>query len=396
VVLSLPEDMLSARAEVPDRAPAALPLPGVTDAQIAALTDRLAAAARPLTIAGGPGWSQRAAEDLARFAECWDVPVAAAFRRQDYMDNRHPCYAGDVSVGLNPALGQRVRAADCLLVLGARLSDPVTDGYRLIDPAAPAPVLLQVHPDPDMIGRVYPAAVAIAAPAPAVLARLAETAPPGSGWPGWRAAARADYEAWQRPAALPGAVHLGRVVEWLSEHLPEDAIVTNGAGNYAAFVHRHFRYKRFGTQLAPTSGSMGYGLPAAIAAGLRHPGRVVICFAGDGCFQMTGNELATARQAGAAPIVIVANNRMYGTIRMHQARNYPGRISGTELVNPDFAALARAHGGFGVRVTDEADFPGAFAQARAAGTLAVIELVLDPEAIATGATLAAIEAQAAG
>jgi acetolactate synthase-1/2/3 large subunit len=225
---------------------------------------------------------------------------------------------------------------------------------------------------------------------------LAETAPPGSGWPGWRAAARADYEAWQRPAALPGAVHLGRVVEWLSEHLPEDAIVTNGAGNYAAFVHRHFRYKRFGTQLAPTSGSMGYGLPAAIAAGLRHPGRVVICFAGDGCFQMTGNELATARQAGAAPIVIVANNRMYGTIRMHQARNYPGRISGTELVNPDFAALARAHGGFGVRVTDEADFPGAFAQARAAGTLAVIELVLDPEAIATGATLAAIEAQAAG
>jgi acetolactate synthase-1/2/3 large subunit len=396
VVLSLPEDMLSARAEVPDRAPAALPLPGVTDAQIAALTDRLAAAARPLTIAGGPGWSQRAAEDLARFAECWDVPVAAAFRRQDYMDNRHPCYAGDVSVGLNPALGQRVRAADCLLVLGARLSDPVTDGYRLIDPAAPAPVLLQVHPDPDMIGRVYPAAVAIAAPAPAVLARLAETAPPGSGWPGWRAAARADYEAWQRPAALPGAVHLGRVVEWLSEHLPEDAIVTNGAGNYAAFVHRHFRYKRFGTQLAPTSGSMGYGLPAAIAAGLRHPGRVVICFAGDGCFQMTGNELATARQAGAAPIVIVANNRMYGTIRMHQARSYPGRISGTELVNPDFAALARAHGGFGVRVTDEADFPGAFAQARAAGTLAVIELVLDPEAIATGATLAAIEAQAAG
>jgi len=393
VVLSLPEDMLSARADVADRAPAALPLPGVTDAQVAALAERLAAAERPLVIAGGPGWSQAAADDLARLARGWRLPVAVSFRRQDYMDNRHPAYAGDLAVGMNPALARLVQAADCLLALGARLSDPATDGFRLIGPDQ---TLLHVHPDPDVLNRVLRADLAIAAPAPAMLARLAETPAPGPGWPDWQAQARAAYEAWQQPAELPGAVHLGRVVRWLSDSLPDDAIVTNGAGNYAAFVHRHFRFKRFGTQLAPTSGSMGYGLPAAVAACLRHPGRIVVCFAGDGCFQMTGNELATARQEGAAPIVIVANNGMYGTIRMHQARAYPGRVSGTSLVNPDFAALARAHGGFGIRIEDEADFPDAFARARAAGTLAVIELVLDPEAISTGATLTAIEGRAAG
>lgn len=398
VVLSLPEDMLSARADVPDRAPAPLPLAGVSGDTMAALTARLARAERPLVIAGGPGWSQGAADALARFAERWQVPVVAAFRRQDYMDNRHPCYVGDLSVGLNPALAALVRGADCVLVLGARLGDPVTDGYRLIDPATPGPAILHIHPDPDIPNRVYRADMSITAPAPAVLDLLAETPPPAGPppWAGWQEAARAEFEAWQRPTDLPGAVHLGRIVRWLSDNLPDDAIVTNGAGNYAAFVHRHFRYKRFGTQLAPTSGSMGYGLPAAIAACLRHPDRRVICMAGDGCFQMTGNELATARQAGAAPIVIVANNGLYGTIRMHQARSYPGRVSGTELMNPDFAALARAHGGFGVRVTEEAAFPAAFAEAGAAGRLAVIELVLDPDAIATAATLSGIEAQAPG
>ncbi|MCX7644847.1 MAG: thiamine pyrophosphate-binding protein [Rhodobacteraceae bacterium] len=394
VVLSLPEDMLSARAEVRD-IPAPAPRPaGVAQGAVAAIEAALAGAERPLVIAGGPLWTAEAARDLARFAAARSLPVAVTFRRQDYLDNRLPAYAGDLGVGMNPRLAARLAAADLLLVLGARLGDVATGGYESLDPAGPLPRIVHVHPDPDEPGRVFRPDLAVAAPAPEVIAALAAgKAAPGP-WGEWAAAARAEYEAWQEPRETPGAVKLEAIVRWLSDHLPEDAVVTNGAGNYAAFLHRYFRFKSFRSQLAPTSGSMGYGFPAAIAAALHHPGRTVVCLAGDGCFQMTLNEFSTAVQHGAKVIVIVASNGRYGTIRMHQERTYPGRVSGTDLANPDFAALARAYGGHGETVAEGADFPAAFARAAAAGRPAVIELRLDPEALSTSLTLA--EARALG
>ncbi len=386
VVLALPEDVLSAGAEVPALAPTAPPRAAVGGDEAAAILGHLGRAERPLVIAGGPGWSANAAADLARFAEAQGLPVAVTFRRQDYLDNRLPGYAGDLGVGGNPKLAQRLRDADCLLVLGSRLGDIVTGGYELIDPAAPGRTILHVHPDPDLPGTVYRTDLAVTARAPDMLARLVQ-APRAGDWTGWTASARADYEAWQRPRETPGAVKLERVIGWLSDNLPEDAILTNGAGNYAAFLHRYFRFKRFGTQVAPTSGSMGYGFPAAIAAALEHPDRTVVCLAGDGCFQMTLNEMSTAVQHGARVITVVANNGRYGTIRMHQERHYPGRVSGTDMASPDFAALARAYGGHGETVVDGAEFPAAFARAEASRGPAVIELKLDPRMLATGSDL---------
>ncbi len=393
VVLALPEDMLSAEAEVPDIAPTAASRAGISDTEIDTILAQLSRAERPLVVLGGSGWSAQAARDAQAFAEGQGLPVAVTFRRQDYIDNRSASYAGDIGVGLNPALGKRLRQSDLLLVLGARLGDTATDGYTLIDPAAPDRVICHVHPDPDLPGSVYRADLAITARAADVLARLAQ-APKAGDWSGWTAAARADYEAWQTPRETPGAVKLEQVTRWLSEHLPDDAILTNGAGNYAAFLHRYYRFRQFGTQLAPTSGSMGYGFPAAIVASLEHPDRTVVCYAGDGCFQMTLNEMSTAVQHGAKPIVIVANNGRYGTIRMHQERHYPARVSGTDLANPDFAALARAYGGFGAVVADGADFSDAFAEARASGKLAVIELRLDPDMLSTGQSVTGIRALA--
>jgi acetolactate synthase-1/2/3 large subunit len=394
VVLALPEDMLSARADVPDR-PGPLPeaRPDLGPAARAAL-DLLGGAARPMVVVGGPHWSAAAARDLGRFATARGLPVALGFRRQDYLDNRHPCYAGDLNVGVNPRLAARLREADTLLVIGSRLGDIETQGYTLLAPAGHGKRLIHVHPDPDEPGRVWETALAVTARAPDFVAALAAPDPAGPGWPAWSAAARADYEWWRRPVASPGAVKLEEVIAWLSDTLPEDAILTNGAGNYAAWLHRYFIYKRHGTQLAPTSGSMGYGFPAAVAASLEDPGRTVVCLAGDGCFQMTLNEMSTAVQHGACPVVIVVNNGRYGTIRMHQERHYPGRVSGTMLANPDFAALARAYGGHGETVRDGADFPAAFGRARASGTVAVIDLIVDEEALATALTLSG--ARAAG
>jgi acetolactate synthase-1/2/3 large subunit len=387
VVLALPEDMLSAEAEVADLPAVGRRVAGVAPAAVEAVEAALAKAERPLVVVGGALWTEAAAADLARFAAARGLPVAATFRRQDYLDNRLVAYAGDLGVGMNPKLGARLKAADLLVVLGSRLGDTATNGYELLDPARPGPRLIHVHPDPDELGRVWRPDLAIAAQAPEMLAALARrNAAPGP-WAGWAAEARAEYEAWQRPKETPGKVKMEEVVRWLSDNLAEDAMLTNGAGNYAAFLHRYFRFKRFRTQVAPTSGSMGYGFPAAIAAKLAHPDRDVVCLAGDGCFQMTLNELSTARQHGANVIVIVANNGRYGTIRMHQERTYPGRVSGTDLANPDFAALARAYGGHGETVEAGADFPAAFARARGAGLPAVIELRLDPEALSTNFTL---------
>lgn len=389
VVLALPEDMLSDAAQVAD---AALPVQIAPQVDVAPIVERLSQAQRPLVVAGGPGWTAQATRDLDRFARAWQLPVATDFRRQDYLDNRHPCYVGDLSVGGNPALRARLAQSDCLLVLGARLGDIATDGYTALDPAAPQPAMLHVYPDAAELGRVYRPGLQMAASAPQVLAALGD-APVQPRDPAWRDALLADYHAWRTPVATPGDLQLEQVMHWLSDTLPEDAIVTNGAGNYAAFLHRYYQYKGHGTQLAPTSGSMGYGIPAAIAAKIACPDRVVVAMAGDGCFQMTLNELSTAAQYGAAIIVIVVNNGRYGTIRMHQERTYPARVSGTDLFNPNFAQIVQAYGGHGETVTRTQDFAAAFQRAQASGTVALIELVTNDEVLAPGATLSQARTQ---
>ena len=393
VVLALPEDMLSADSDAPDLPPAPRPVQGVSAAQLDAIREAVAGAKRPIVVPGGALWSQADADRLTAFAQGWGLPVAVPFRRQDYMDNRHPNYVGDLGVGMSGRLGEALTAADCILSLGSRLGDTLTAGYELMNPRAQGRRIIHVYPDPDEIGHLWRADPGIAACPRTVLAALAGTEAPRR-WDDWTASLRAHYETWQTPKPTPGAVRMEQVVCWLSANLPDDAILTNGAGNYASFVHRYFRFKRARTQIAPTSGSMGYGLPAAIAAKIAHPDRTVICMAGDGCLQMTVNELSTAAQEGAGVIVIVANNGRYGTIRMHQEKHYPGRVSGTDLFNPDFPALVRAYGGHGELVTDGADFGAAFGRAQAGGGLALIELRLDPEALTTGATLS--ETRAAG
>ena len=397
VVLALPEDMLSAMAECADLAPVAAMVAGVSQVQVAAVLAELQQAKRPLVVAGGAGWTPAAKADLARFAGSYGVPVAVPFRRLDHLDNGHPSYIGDLAVGMNPKLAARLKAADCLLVLGSRLGDIATGGYEILDPAGIAGRLIHVYADPDELGRVFRPDLGVAVPAPAMLAALAPTHAPQdlvAKWAGWTQAARADYEAWQLPQPTPGAVRLEQVVCWLQGQLPPDAVVTTGAGNYAGFVSRYLRFGPGQRFLGPTSGSMGYGFPAAIAAKLEHPGRVVVCFAGDGCFQMTLNEFSTAVQHGAAVVVVVCHNGRYGTIRMHQERNYPGRVSGTDLASPDFAALARAYGGHGERVETDAEFAPAFERALASGKPAVVELRLDPEMLSTGMTLTQMRALA--
>lgn len=387
VVLALPEDMLSGQADIPDLAPAPAPLSYVAPQSVQAVADALATARRPLVVAGGSQWSQDAAEDLARFAAAWDLPVAVPFRRQDRMDNRLPHYVGDLGVGMNPALASALREADVILSLGSRLGDTLTGGYSAMDPVRPHARVIMVHPDPDQLGTLWRADPGLVADPRRVVAALADLSAPTTRWSDWRARLRASYDDWQTPRPTPGALRLEQVVGWLAQNLPANAIVTNGAGNYASFLHRYYRWRCHGTQLAPTSGSMGYGLPAAIAASLTHPDRTVVCLAGDGCLQMTVNELSTAAQYGATPIVIVANNGRYGTIRMHQERHYPGRVSGTDLFNPDLPDLVRAYGGHGELVERDEDFAPAFERARLSGRLSVIELRLDPEALTPGATL---------
>ncbi|MGP1358902.1 thiamine pyrophosphate-dependent enzyme [Roseicyclus sp.] len=381
VVLALPEDVLSAEADEPC-APVARPAEaGIDDSALSRILDIMAEAERPMILLGGSLWG---AEDGARAAELarrMGVPLAVTFRRQDHADNDHPNYAGDLGVGQNPALGRRLAQADAILLLGAELNDITTQDFETIDREAP-PAIVQVTPDPDAASRVYTAALALTAHPGKVLRRLLDVLPledcPDRG----AREARAEYERWQEPQETPGAVKMEEVILWLRDHAGPDAILTNGAGNYAAFLHRYYRWRVRGTQLAPTSGSMGYGLPAAIAAKLRHPERMVICLAGDGCLQMTIQELSTARQHGADIVVLIANNGRYGTIRMHQEKHYPGRVSGTDLFNPDYVQLARAYGGTGHRITAMEQLPAAFEAARRGG-LHLIELVLDPRMLST-------------
>lgn len=395
VVLALPENMLSAVSDAADR-PA---LPDFKTAGLSAVAGdimaRIALAKRPLVVVGGPHWSAQAAEDLASFADKQGLPIAVGFRRQDYIDNRQLCYAGDLNVGINPRLAARVKAADLLIVIGSRFGDIETQGYTNPDPND-APAIIHIHANADEIGTVYPAEIGVVAKATDMVAALAAQPACDTNWSEWTQGARADYDAWLTPTVSPGEMKQEDVIAWLSDNLADDAIVTNGAGNYAAWLHRYFVYKQHSTQLAPTSGSMGYGIPAAISASLHHPDKQVVCLAGDGCFQMTCNELSTATQHGATPIIIVMDNGRYGTIRMHQEKTYPGRVSGTMIGNPDFAALARAYGGHGELVTRSEDFPAAFARAQAAGTIAVIACTVDVEALAPSATLSAVRQGAGG
>ncbi len=390
VVVALPEDMLVETANVED-APKVVPVvPAPAPEDIAALGDLLRKAERPLLIAGGSRWSADACAALTAFAKAHDLPVGCAFRRAMLFPADDARFVGDLGIGPNPVLAQAVRDADLLILLGTRMSEIASSGYTLIDAPLPRQRLVHIHPDPMEIGRVYQPAVGINATPGSFLA-AAKTLTSDPGWSEHRSRLRSAYLDWsETPQALPGAFQYGEVMVWLRERLPADAILTNGAGNYASWLHRYYRFRAFGTQLAPTSGSMGYGVPAAVMAKRMHPYRIVMCLAGDGDFLMNGQEFATACQYGIALIVIVVDNGMYGTIRMHQEREYPGRVSATNLSNPDFAALGRAYGGHGETVRDTAEFAPAFERALASGRPAILHCFLDPQAITPTATLDAI------
>ncbi|MBO1112471.1 thiamine pyrophosphate-binding protein [Bordetella petrii] len=396
VVVALPEDMLADVAQAAD-SPPWQPVQAAPDAgqmqRLAALLER---AERPLMIVGGSGWTEQAAQDIAGFAQAHGMPVACAFRRQDIVDNSHPCYAGDLSLAPSPALAQRVRDSDFLLVVGTRLGEASTQGYALIANPDPGKPMVHVLAGAEELGRVYRPALAInAGPAAFAAAALRLPAPPAPARAGWVRQAHADYQQWQTVTEVPGKVNMGHIVRHVRECVADDAIITNGAGNYAIWVHRYYSYRRRGTQLAPTCGAMGYGVPAAIAAQLVHPERQVVCFAGDGCFLMSGQELATVARYALPIVFIVVNNGMYGTIRMHQEKTYPARVIGTELTNPDFAGYARAFGLHGVTVTDTAQFAPAFDAALRERRATLIEIQVDPQAITPAATLDQLRRQAA-
>ncbi len=394
VVLALPEDMLATAAAVPD-APRVHAVPTGPETGALALAHSVLSDARtPLVIVGGSRWDASACAELRQFAEANNLPIACAFRGQDLFDNRHPLYAGDMGIGINPQLAARVRDADVLLVIGERLGEMTTGGYTLLDVPVPRQKLVHVHPSADELGRVYQPSVAVASTPGAFLRAMNALAPmSGSAWPDQARAAHEQYDAWRAPRPVPGAVDLWRIVQWLDDRLPDDAILTNGAGNYTVWLHRLYRYRGFRTQLAPYSGAMGYAVPAAVAAKAVHPDRIVVSWNGDGCFLMNGQELATAVQYGLAVVFVVIDNGMYGTIRMHQERNYPARVSGTDLINPDFAALARAYGAHGETVTTTDEFAPAFERALAAGRPALVHVRIDPQALTMGATLDALRAQ---
>jgi len=395
VVLALPEDMLATKADTLDASRVDVERVAPAPQQIAALRALLATAKHPLVIVGGSAWTAGACADLVRFVETNALPVACAFRSQDLVDNEHAHYAGDVGIAINPKLATRVRDADVLLVIGERLGETVTGGYSLLAPPRPKQALIHVHPGGDELGRVYQPALAIEASIPALAGALAAMDPlRAPAWQGSAAQAHADYLAWQTPRPVSSALDLWQVVAALRKRLPEDAIVTNGAGNYTGWLARLFRYRRYRTQLGPYNGAMGYGVPSAIAAKLVHPERTVVSWNGDGCFLMNGQELATAVQYQANVVFIVVDNGMYGTIRMHQERDYPGRVYATDLANPDFAALARAYGAHGETVARTAEFAPALDRALGAGTPALLHLLADPQAVTMNATIDQIRAQA--
>lgn len=395
VVLALPEDMLTDTVEAVAARPAT-PVPAFPGAsQVEDFRNRLAKAERPFFILGGTRWDEASVEAFAGFAERWAVPVGCSFRRQMLFDHMHPCYAGDIGLGINPALSKAVKEADLIVLLGGRFSESPSSGYTLMDVPYPAQSLIHIHPEPEELGRVYRPDLAICAAPADFVAAIRDIEPAAApAWSSRTEAMHGAYLSWSTPPASgPEGVHMGAIMSYLEENTAADTIFTNGAGNYATWVHRFHRFRKYGTQSAPASGTMGYGLPAAVAAKALHQDREVICFAGDGCFMMHGQEFATAVRYNLPIITVLVNNSMYGTIRMHQEREYPGRVSGTGLTNPDFAELARAYGGHGEKVTKTEDFAAAFERARASGKPAIIEIIQNPEAITPTRTLSEIRGQ---
>jgi acetolactate synthase I/II/III large subunit len=394
VVLALPEDVLTETTGAPDARPVPRAASGPAPASLARMRELLAAAERPLAIVGGGGWTPQGAEDVGAFLVAGDIPAAASFRCQDVVDNRLPVYCGDLGLGVNPALARRVREADLVLAIGTRLSEIETGGYSYLTPPVPDQTLVHVHQDATELGRVYRPELGIVSGLPEFAAAARALEPlDAARRAAWRADARAGYEDALSYDPAPGdGVDLAAVLEHLRGRLP-DAIVTNGAGNYTVWVHRFWQFSRYRSQLAPLSGAMGYGLPAAVAAKLVHPERPVVAFAGDGCFLMCAQELATMVAAELQVLVIVVNNGMLGTIRMHQERHYPGRVMATDLVNPDFAAFARSFGAYGERVAETDAFADALERALDVGGPALLELVCDPEALTPRQSLSEARAQ---
>ncbi|KMK65173.1 thiamine pyrophosphate-binding protein [Puniceibacterium sp. IMCC21224] len=390
VVVALPEDMLTDEAVTIDGKRCEVPEGDPAPATLDKIRVALDTAERPLLMVGGGDWSLAEADDLRRFVEATGLPCCATFRRQDKLSNDHPSYIGEIGLGANPKLLARVAQADLLLVLGARLGDIGTDGYGIMTAPRPAQKLIHIYPAADEFSHVYqPDLAVVARPGRCAQALAGIAQVDGSRWADWTRSARADFEAWTAPRKTVGAMQMCEVMTWLDATQPDDTIYTNGAGNFSVWLHRFHRYRQLGTQVAPVCGSMGYGLPAAISAKLHKPDARVICFAGDGDFQMVLAELATAVENDAAVIVLILNNGILGTIRMHQERTYPGRVSGTTLKNgnPDFVKLAQAYGAYGERVETADAFPDAFARAVAAGVPAVLDLVIDPETITPAASL---------
>ncbi len=391
VVLGLPEDMLTDLADVE---PAPMVVPALSAPRAGDMDEvqkLLAKSEKPIVIVGGAGWSASTRNDLADAAGKLNLPVGCAFRFQDYFDNRHPCYAGHIGIGPDPALAKAITESDLVIAIGARLGEATTSGYTLLAPPVPKQPLIHVHPDPDELGMVYRPTLGIAASPQTFVAALAKLTPTGAEKRAkWVKKLNDGYKKFLEPETTPGAVKLEQVARILDDVLPENAIVTNGAGNCNGFFNRYFVYKTWRSQLAPSCGAMGYGLPAAIAAKLHQPERPVVAIAGDGCFMMNGQELATACQYGANIVVLVVNNGMYGTIRMHQEREYPGRVMATSLVNPDFAALARSYGAHGETVEETGQFRSALIRSLDAGKPALIELKTDPEALTAKMTLTQI------
>jgi acetolactate synthase I/II/III large subunit len=396
VVIALPEDVLAEMALAADATQVHATETHPSLLQTIDLQKRLWAAKSPIALLGGSRWTQQAVDRFARFAERFDLPVAVTFRRQMIFNANHPCFAGDLGIGPNPKLLARVKEADLVLLVGGRLSEMPAQSYSLFGIPEPGRQLVHVHPDAEELGRVYHPALAINATPTGFCAALETVHPPTViPWAGAGDAARQAYRGWSdAPPKLDTPFHPGEAVTWLRGHVPADTIICNGAGNYATWVHRFWHFTQFGTQLAPTSGSMGYGVPAAVAAKRLYPRKTVIAFAGDGCFLMNGQEFATAVQHDLPIIVVVIDNGMYGTIRMHQERDYPGRVSATALKNPDFAAYARAFGGHGERVETTAEFGPAFERAVASGKPAIIHCLLDPEIITPAKGLSVIRAEA--
>jgi acetolactate synthase-1/2/3 large subunit len=396
VVVALPKDVLSERVNISNAPPFEPVETSPGEEEMTKLGDLLAEAKNPLFVLGGSRWSEAARRRIHEFAERTGLPVATSYRRSTLFDPLHPRYAGDLGLGPNPKLVARARAADLLVLVGGRLGEIPSQGYSLLASPSPQTKLVHIHPGAEEIGRVYRPHLAIHASPNRFVAALERVTPaPNPAWRESADAAHADYLAWTGTATpQPGDVNLGEIMIWLRDHVPTDTILCNGAGNYASWIHRFYRFREFMTHVAPTSASMGYGMPAAIAMQRLHPDKLVLSVNGDGDFLMSGQEFALAVQYRLPIIVVVCDNGMYGTIRMHQEREFPGRVSATELHNPDFDAYARAFGGFGAVVNKTSDFPAAFAAARQSGRPAIIHLKIDPDAILPSATLSGIRERA--